>query len=363
MSTPEQESPKLENKPQSPVVAPTNPKSLLTKRNLFFVAVGIVMLFIIFFGSRGKPTKEEQQNTQEPQVTTTNNATAPQLSPQEAAKIEAAFQNERTLADAEEREKLDKMRAVAPVQVYIADGSNINVGGMSETGNGNNGALGGNGTPDPNSQFMNKVSSTTTPTVQATRILHPSTTLAQGTIIWATLETRVVSDLPGMLRAITSEDIYSEDGSNLLLPRGSKLIGQYTSAITQGQRRVFVVWQRAIRPDHIDIQLGSPGTDQLGASGLHADGIDYHFWDQFGNALLLSIIGAGAANIGVDAATQFNSAAAYRDAIAASFSQTAEDTLESTGVIKPTLYVNQGTKINVFVARDLDFYNQLGGDS
>jgi type IV secretion system protein VirB10 len=163
-----------------------------------------------------------------------------------------------------------------------------------------------------------------------------------------------------MVRAVTSQNIYSEDGNEILLPRGSRLVCQYTSSVTAGQQRVFVAWQRAIRPDHIDIQLNSPGSDTLGAAGLAANGIDHHFWSQFGNALLLSVIGAGTATIGVNNSQDpFNSAAAYREALAGSFSESASNSLESTGSIKPTIYVNQGNRISVFVARDLDFFNEL----
>jgi len=120
-----------------------------------------------------------------------------------------------------------------------------------------------------------------------------------------------------------------------------------------------VVWQRLIRPDHIDIQLNSPGTDALGAAGMSADHIDRHFFEQFGTAILLSIISASAANVGVNSQDQFNSAAAYREALANSFSQTAQNTLRATGTISPTIYIDQGKVISVFVARDLDFYNEL----
>jgi type IV secretion system protein VirB10 len=348
----------------SPVVAAKNKKPTL--RKLIFIGAGvIIVLYFVFFGHR-KP-KEEEGSLQQSQAPIPTNSKAPNLplTNDQVAKLEAAVDQISHGSQSDEEAqaaKLEKMRMVSPVQVYAADGSNINVGGMQEqNNNGANGVLGGGQGGDANTQFMNKVSNSKAPIEKATRILHPDTTLAQGTMIWATLETRIVSDLPGMLRAITSEDIYSEDGSNLLLPRGSKLIGQYTSGIAQGQRRVFVVWQRAIRPDHIDIQLGSPGTDALGAAGLGADNIDRHFWEQFGDAILLSIIGASAANAGVNSDDQYNSSAAYRQAIADSFSQTAQSTLQTMGSIKPTLYVDQGRKISVFVARDLDFYDQLNG--
>ena len=109
--------------------------------------------------------------------------------------------------------------------------------------------------------------------------------------------------------------------------------------------------------DHIDIQLNSPGTDALGAAGIEADSVDRHFMEQFGTAALLSSVGA--ANVGVGSQDQFNSASAYREGLSTSFSQTAQNVLRSKGVINPTIYIDQGRVVSVFVARDLDFYNEL----
>ena len=84
--------------------------------------------------------------------------------------------------------------------------------------------------------------------------------IAQGKLIDAVLETAVNTDQPGMLRALVSNDIYGDSGRTILLPRGSRLIGQYNSDVARGQSRVFVIWQRVIRPDGIDVQLDSGGT-------------------------------------------------------------------------------------------------------
>lgn len=221
-----------------------------------------------------------------------------------------------------EEDKLLKMRMTAPTTVY------------SES---------------PSSESQK------TSVIHATQILKPSTTLAQGSIIAAILETRIVSDLPGMVRAITSEDVYSENGENLLLPKGSRLIGQYRNSIVGGQNRIFIIWARLIRPDHVDIKLNSPGTDALGGAGLNADIVEKHFFDQFGNSVLLSLIGAGASNIGVSKTDQYNSASAYRESISNSFNQAAQTTLQNNAPIKPTLYINQGTKVDVIVSKDLEF--------
>lgn len=344
-------------------VAETNGKKADLKTKLIFIAVVSILIGGLLF-THYRRTQEAKPATQEETAPSALHLEAPQLSSlqQELKEIKQNVQAQRLPPITREEspeEKLTKMRMVAPSTVYSAGNGSVNASTAAQEASTNAAVLGGNGKGDDNTQFMARVSSSAAPSTQATRLAHPSTTLAQGTMIWATLETRIVSDLPGMVRAITAENIYSEDGSTLLIPRGSRLIGQYTNAIATGQQRVFIVWQRLIRPDFIDIQLNSPGTDTLGAAGLGADAINKHFFEQFGSSILLSIIGAGAANLNVSSDDQFNSASAYREALANSFSETAQNTLKAKGDIAPTLYINQGKPISVFVARDLDFYNQL----
>ena len=197
----------------------------------------------------------------------------------------------------------------------------------------------------------------TDPVVHATRISHLSTTITQGTLLRATLETRITSDLPGMIRAVTAEDVYAEDDSQILIPRGSRLIGNYVNHINQNQNRIFVIWQRLILPNGITVQLASPGTDPLGGAGILADETNRHFWQQWGTASLLSLIGtatgSGHFHHEHEAITPADE---YRNALSESFRQTAQQTLHNNSTITPTLTVYQGTPISVFIAKDLDFY-------
>lgn len=336
----------------------SNKLEVLKKQKKHVFAFGgllLVVFFIFFFTSQMQEDKPKEkpavhleskdENSHPPQLINGNNQKNTQAKTTEPLNDDL---QDKLLRDQQQIQELEIKRMVASTQVY-SDSS-----AQAKTPNQNAAQLGGN-TGDINSQFQAQVSSAQVPISKATRLLHPESMLAQGAMIWATLETRISSDLPGMLRAVTSDDIYSEDGSQVLLPKGSRLIGQYTNAISQGQSRVFVVWQRAIRPDHIDIQLGSTGTDTLGAAGIGADDIDTHFFARFGQAVLLSIIGAGASNSGVSSDTQFNSAASYREAISASFAESAKQSLKQNGNIQPTISIEQGKKISVFVARDLDF--------
>ena len=157
-----------------------------------------------------------------------------------------------------------------------------------------------------------------------------------------------------MLRALVSEDIYGDTGRTVLLPRGSRLVGQYDSDAAQGQSRVFVIWQRVIRPDGIDITLDSGGTDPLGQAGVEGQ-VNHHFLTMFGAATLLSIIGAAASTVGVGAQDANNSLSTYRSSVSQGFNEAAGTVLGVFVRIKPTITVHPGAAIKVFVARDLYF--------
>jgi type IV secretion system protein VirB10 len=201
--------------------------------------------------------------------------------------------------------------------------------------------------------------------VTATQLLHPDFTIASGEFIHGVLNVASNSDLPGMVSATVSRPAYSYTGENLLVPTGSRLIGQYASSITQGQSRILIVWNRLLLPSGVTININSPSTDSIGQAGSKADDVNRHFWERFGQATLLSILGAGTANIGVDGDDQMNSSSEYRTAVADSLQASAEQTLKGSIGIKPTLKTYQGKRINVFVANDLNFYpvrDQLGSD-
>ena len=182
---------------------------------------------------------------------------------------------------------------------------------------------------------------------QATRIRSPSTTMPQGSVISGVLETAINSDLPGFARAVVTREVRSFDGSTLLVPRGSHIIGQYRSGIALGQSRVFVVWTRLIRPDGVSIELASAGTDDLGRGGLEGD-VERHFLQRFGGAILLSLMGLGGQAVS-PANTQvvINSTQAGAGAAGVALQQEVN--------ISPTIDVPAGTPLRIFVARDLDF--------
>lgn len=212
-------------------------------------------------------------------------------------------------------------------------------------------------TNDPNEAFANSVSDKSVERVEAASIPYRADTVTQGTLISGVLQTQINSDLPGMVKANVSQNIYGNSGEKLLIPKGSTLVGQYSAGISMGQQRVFVMWTRLIRPDGVSIMLGSPGTDQLGTAGMGADVLQTHFWERFGGATLVSIVGGAIATAGVSDSEGYNSASNYRMMMSDNFQQSANATLLSTMNRKPTIIIYQGDKINVFVNRDLSFHN------
>jgi type IV secretion system protein VirB10 len=217
---------------------------------------------------------------------------------------------------------------------------------------------------DPNMQYLQQVSSQAVDTLEAKSIGNMNTMIVEGTIIEASLESETNSDLPGTIRASVSYPVYSEDGERILIEPGSRLIGQYRSGMLQGQSRLFVVWTKLIQPvTNMAIPLGSQGVDPLGTAGIGADRIDSHFVERFGSASLLSIIGAGAANLGVQGNDGYNSAQAYRTAVAQSFTESAREAYGQTGGIPPTLHKMHGARVNVLVSHPLDFSKVIKRDA
>ncbi len=207
---------------------------------------------------------------------------------------------------------------------------------------------------DGNSEFLNQQNDIAS--VSAKKLPHPALTVPAGEMIPATLETAINSELAGMARAITTRDVYALSGNKMLIPKGSTLVGQFNAAVTQGQNRIFVVWDRVQMTNGVIVTLNSPSADAIGRSGQAADTIDRHFFERFGSGVLLSVLGAYTATGGVNGQTEYNSMAQYRMNVAGGFQQAANQTLQQDMQTKPTLQVNQGAQINVFVAHDLDFY-------
>ena len=196
-------------------------------------------------------------------------------------------------------------------------------------------------------------------TAQAGFLNRRDTLLQRGTYIRCILETRVVSDHPGFTSCIVTEAVYSTTGQTLLLPKGSKVFGSYAGAMTD---RVQVIWDRVTTPNGVDVQMSSPGVDGLGGAG-HPGDLDNHWAQKLSSALLISLVADGfkwaAAEHGPrDYEVGGNGtivSTPYESATARTMERMANDVLNQQLNRKPTVTINQGTVVNVYVAKDVDF--------
>lgn len=222
---------------------------------------------------------------------------------------------------------------------------------------------------DPNKTFTaNTLKASATEKAAPTRLTNLNYTIAQGKIIDAVMESAVNTDLPGTLRAIVSRDIFAESGRQVMIPKGSRLIGTYSTSVARGQARVLIIWTRLIRPDGIDIAIGSAATDALGRGGVPGI-VDNKYSEIFSAAILTSALGIGVA-VATDAmsnrdsttttnvngtTTTGSSAAAASAGTVATIGNISKDIVNTMLDLRPTITIDQGTKINVFVNKDLIF--------
>jgi type IV secretion system protein VirB10 len=208
--------------------------------------------------------------------------------------------------------------------------------------------------PPTGSQEPGELSAMLRPTISATvraqvlptqRLLLP-----KGAFIDCTLETAIDSTLPGMTTCVMATDIFGVDGQVVLLERGTKLVGETRGQVQQGSARVFVLWNEARTPAGVIVPLASPGADELGRSGLPGT-VNNHFWQRFGAAMLVSVIDGA-----VDAAVQSTGGGNGTVIVNPSATQgVMTEVLKGTINIPPTVVKRQGDRIQVLVARDLDF--------
>ncbi|MEM8724839.1 MAG: TrbI/VirB10 family protein [Pseudomonadota bacterium] len=194
-------------------------------------------------------------------------------------------------------------------------------------------------------EILAGVGGQSTDRVSAGRLRNPSLTIPQGTVIPAVLETALDSTRAGGVRALVQRDVAGFDGTRILVPRGSRLYGEYEADLRSGQKRALVQWTRLIRPDGVTIALDSPSSDPLGRAGIRGK-VDSKFLQRFGGALLQSVL-----DIGVGLAVN----EASDGVIVALPGSTQNVQVTDQQRVQPTLKVKHGTSVSVFVARDLDF--------
>lgn len=190
-------------------------------------------------------------------------------------------------------------------------------------------------------------------TTSSDRVMAPASpyVLQAGAVISAALITGIRSDLPGQITAQVTENIYdSPTGRILLMPQGTRVIGQYDNNVQFGQRRVLLVWNRLILPNGRSIVLErQPGADGQGYAGLE-DGVDYHWWDLAKAAGLSTLLSVGA-----------ELAVSDENRLLRAIRNGGQDTINDVGQqiirrqlqVAPTLTIRPGFPVRIVITRDL----------
>jgi len=238
---------------------------------------------------------------------------------------------------------------VAPKQPPEAPPARLNAGMAADTE-----PQGRNAGP-----VASQLASSTTPVARAREMADQSLLLPKGRQVDCVLTTRIINELPGFTSCALTQNLYSANGKVLLLERGTEVSGEYAVSNQMGLRRLFIVWTRVRTPDGIEVDLHSPGADALGTSGVPGY-LEQRWFERIGAALLLSVMrdvveievarqqsGGSDSTIVVGQPPGQNTIQAGQDI--------SEQVVKQTLNVKPTLYINEGVRVSIYVARDLDF--------
>jgi type IV secretion system protein VirB10 len=203
--------------------------------------------------------------------------------------------------------------------------------------------------------FGGQLPASATPRVAASLLGDRSLTLPKGTAFTCALKTRVISATSGLVGCQVQRDVYGDNGRVLLIERGSHLDGEYRSAsVRPGSVRIPVLWTRVRTPHGVTVDIESPGTGQLGESGMDAH-VDNRWGARIGAAMLLSLIDDSVQLVIENQAKDQQANTIVLPSTTDNASQLAEKVLDSTINIPPLLLQNQGGIVGIYVARDVDF--------
>ena len=203
--------------------------------------------------------------------------------------------------------------------------------------------------------FGGQLQGSATPKVVASMLGNRSLTLPKGTAFTCALKTKVISAVSGLVGCQVQRNVFSDDGRVLLIERGSHLDGEYRIAsVRPGTVRIPVLWTRIRTPLGVTVDIDSPGTGQLGESGI--DGyVDNRWGERIGAAMLLSLIDDSVKLVIQNQASDRQADTIVLPSTTANTSKLAEKVLDSTINIPPLIYQNQGGIVGIYVARDVDF--------
>jgi type IV secretion system protein VirB10 len=176
--------------------------------------------------------------------------------------------------------------------------------------------------------------------------------LFEGTIIETALTNRLDGTFSGPVNCIVSYDVYSHDRRHLLIPSGSRVLGDVHPVQSQDQQRLAVTFHRLIMPDGYSVNLDRfHGLDQVGQTGLR-DKVNHHYVQIFGASIAIGMI-AGLAQSNTDYGTSVSAADAYRQGVANSLSQSSLHILDHFLNVLPTFTIREGQRIKIYLAEDL----------
>jgi type IV secretion system protein VirB10 len=201
-------------------------------------------------------------------------------------------------------------------------------------------------------QFADRLRPALNEGVKAKKIANPSLTITKGTQSSCVLQTAVRTDVPGMITCKVAEDVRSTDGKTTLIRKDSLYVGEYHNGLEMGEETIFVLWTRyEDKQTHVTMDLNSPGTDELGRAGMSGK-VNTKFWQRFGAAIMVSIIGdlpslVGRSGGGTTVNAFSNTTGAAADSV--------KSVLDIYKNVRSTMNKNHGGMVNILFARDLDF--------
>lgn len=250
-----------------------------------------------------------------------------------------------------EREELERRRAAAEEARH----ARLNSPMLAISGRGSSGAAETAQEArrlDDNEDFVRSVGRPA-PVERASVIVNPANTVTQGTVIQASLETAIDSSLPGPVRAVVTQDVHSYDGTRILIPRGSRLIGRYSANVSIGQYRAMVAWERIILPDNQSVALSAFGGDAIGRAGV-AGRVNRRFGERFGSAALISLLSSGPALASREIENDMARDGATR--ISGDLRDATGSVLSDYLSLPPIITINPGARVTVMVDRDLEIF-------
>lgn len=240
--------------------------------------------------------------------------------------------------------------------VLVNDGGNV---GQPEHGNTAQASYGG-GVPkgfgeesNANERQLNFTGTTFSPRIASKRG-DKTLLLTRGTTIPCVLVTKIVTDHAGLTKCQATKNVWSADGKTILIERGSIFLGEQTAAMLQGQARVAVRWTQMETPKGVLVDIDSPSVGKLGAAGNGA-WVNYHFWKRFGGSIMISLIGDFSKGMSKRISRKSGSTDFTLEESADNMDEIAAEAIRNSINIPPTGTINQGSLLNIMVARDIDF--------